>query len=493
MHKNSVLKKVAVVFAVALALRVLVVLWLQFAPPQYQPTMSIFKGDARIYDALARNLASGQGYQLGGDFREFTRIPPLFPLFVALQYLLWGGGVLGVGLCNALLGAATAVLLFVLALHCFSFLTPSSSSREKSEIFGVVVSHKTVQIAYAAGLIFAAYPLEIFNTPYVLKENFSIFLTVAFALAWVRMLSVNQASSKGQAAFSWALLSGVLLGLSVLSRLVHIGLVALFIVVNCWLLWQRHRAQKTNSTSEIAQTAPLSTRLQPRAARLLGMQTLAALVGCLLVLSPWLVRNYNLFGQVLISSHGAGRYFYVANSRSAVPETNGYFEGRTSGTVKNSAAQRRAERRAKRKLQRNNPASHERDYTRAALRDIVSHPQHIAVLVGARLVSMWRPVWAGSSQRTVLLLGVPYVLMMALALPGLLLVRRARKSVLGSVHHEPLTVVAGLILFYFVGHAAFWGMIRERQFVEPYLILFAAYTWGMWVLQRDKSSVATAP
>jgi hypothetical protein len=150
-----------------------------------------------------------------------------------------------------------------------------------------------------------------------------------------------------------------------------------------------------------------------------------ALVACVLVLSPWLVRNYNLFGHVMLSSHGVGRYFYVANSRAAVPESNGYFEGRTATR---RPEERRAVQRAQPMLRSKNVTGREGAYARAALRDIVSHPRHIVALVSARLVSMWRPVWEGSSLRTLLLLGVPYLLMMALALPGLVLARRARKN-----------------------------------------------------------------
>jgi hypothetical protein len=230
MNKQSVLKKMAAVFAVALAIRVLVVLWLYFAPPQYQPSMAIFTGDAKLYDALARSLASGQGYQLEGNFREFTRVPPLFPCFIALQYLLWGGGVLGAGLCNALLGAITAALLFVLALHCFSFL-PRPDPRGNLQHAKIFRYHHfapdTASGLYhgfgVRGLSSGSFQHALCSKGKLLDFPDGGFCSGLGAHAHnARFLCCDKGfTTKG--AYGLAFLTGALLGLSVLSRLVHVG------------------------------------------------------------------------------------------------------------------------------------------------------------------------------------------------------------------------------------------------------------------------------
>jgi O-antigen ligase len=100
--------------------------------------------------------------------------------------------------------------------------------------------------------------------------------------------------------------------------------------------------------------------------------------------------------------------------------------------------------------------------------------------MGGKLVNMWRPVWAGSSLRTWMVLGVPYLLMMALALPGLALARK---------HPPPdspaVIVLYALILFYVMGHTIFYSMIRERQYIEPFLIAFAGYTLSLLLKRRE--------
>ncbi len=427
----------------------LVVAWLNYAPARLQPGMPIFAADALLYDAVARNIRSGAGFQIEGGYQLL--IAPGFPTFLAALYSLWGPSVVGTGLANALLGALTAVVLFFLVRDGFApaASAPDNAIAKTDSSWGDDFAER---VAFAAALMFAAYPFEIFNTPYVLKENFSIFLTAAFALGWMRMLRVES----GRAQW-WAVGAGLLLGLSVLSRFAHLGLIVPLLLVNIGFIWRRKR--QGNSVSS----------------RVLASNTGWLLLAFGLTLAPWLARNYNVWGQVVLSPHGAGRYLYNANSDLAEPEANGYYEGRGKLLEHNTRLDREIG---------NDVTARERIYARKALGNFLSRPGHVARLMGAKLINMWRPVWGGSSWRTWLVLGLPYVLMMALALPGLWLVSARRHTRDGTARHPFTAVLYALVLFYFLGHLVFYAMIRERQYVEPYLMAFAAYALVYWRERR---------
>src|SRR5712692_6112450 len=65
----------------------------------------VFFGDAVDYDAMARSLLDGRGFYV--EAVGFIR-PPLYPLFVALCYVI--GGLPIVQLVQIVLGASTATL-----------------------------------------------------------------------------------------------------------------------------------------------------------------------------------------------------------------------------------------------------------------------------------------------------------------------------------------------------------------------------------------------
>lgn len=412
------------IFCVAFVLRALFVVWLNYAPSAQGLSVRGYANDSFVYDALARSLASGQGYQVDGDYYWPSSYPPLFPLFLAGLHLLSGGrppSILLIGLVNALFSALTALLLY--SLVQLSFTPQAKEGLDKGSARAV---------AFVAAMIFAVYPFSIFNTAFVLKESFAVFLTVGFALVWIRMLCAEDKKS-----LWWAAFAGAMCGLCVLSRFPHLGLIVLFVVVNLWLSGRR--------------------------GRWLLRETVLALAVFALVLAPWLVRNYYVLGHLALSSHGPSRYLYNANSELAEPESNGYYEAHGSGRAEHNRAVEAATK--------DDLYAKESTYLRHAIRAFVRSPGHVALLVGAKLVSMWRPVWAGSSLRTWLVLGVPYLLMMALALPGLWLARR-------RITRARLYIIVpyAFIIFYLLGHALFYGMIRERQYVEPFLIMFAGYS-----------------
>lgn len=440
------------VFGIAFGIRVLAVVWLNFAPVALRPVMGIFVSDALLYDELGRSLAAGEGYVSVYGLRETAAVPPGFPLLLALLHFLRVFSVPLVGFLNAVWGGLTALMLWDL-LRGSRFQNPATARSSE-------------RVAWLGALGFALYPLEIFNTPFVLKENWAICLTVGFVWAWNRALQVLEPRHK----VWWAMLSGLFLGLSILSRFPHWGLLPLFVIANLLWRWQVRR--------ESARTGDGESSLRP----VLSFGAMAATVGvALLLLAPIFWRNYQLFGQPILSPHGPGRHLYFANSNLSAPESSGYYEARGQARAQDKVD---AATDHDRVLQ-------ERTYARNALRDVLRAPGHTLMLVSAKLQSMWRPVWAGSSLRSWILLGLPYLAMMPLALLGFLWSRRDSRSKEQSeppsvlVEPRTLQLLMWMIGFYAIGHAVFYGMIRERQYVEPYLIAFAAYALARLLLRRE--------
>ena len=100
------------VFVLALSVRLVVAM-----PALARPDLAYAaSGDAPGYVRLAKNIAEGHGFT--ADTLE-PRVPdifrtPGFPLYLALRYAL-GAPVRGGVLLNALFGALTALLIFLLA------------------------------------------------------------------------------------------------------------------------------------------------------------------------------------------------------------------------------------------------------------------------------------------------------------------------------------------------------------------------------------------
>jgi 4-amino-4-deoxy-L-arabinose transferase-like glycosyltransferase len=95
------------VFLLALALRLAFVLWFHARHPSF-----VFP-DSQQYDIVARNVLEGNGFVLQDD-RKAQR-PPVYPLFM----ILCGRSVLAIRVAQAVIGAASCLLVFKLCLLLF--------------------------------------------------------------------------------------------------------------------------------------------------------------------------------------------------------------------------------------------------------------------------------------------------------------------------------------------------------------------------------------
>ena len=234
------------------------VAWMLVFPAQ--PT-----SDGRIYLELADLLCAGERYEIGGA-RAYW--PPGYPLFLSLWFRLLSPSLLVVKLVNLFLFVGTVLVVFCLAKK---------------------VANDTV--ARLSILLLAIWPSYLTLAGLPSKELVLIFIVpcIIFIFFGVAMQKNN--------IFQWTfylLSSGVITGAaSLIQPSMLLFPVALFIVS----LFGKFRPCR------------------------IGVQLCLVLVGMTIVIAPWTIRNYRVFGQfVLISSNG-GSNLYRANNPLA---TGGY-------------------------------------------------------------------------------------------------------------------------------------------------------------------------
>jgi len=382
-------------FAVALVLRVATVVYVNRSYSTF-----VFAPDSRLYDGLAKSLVVGEGYAIGGDHREYTRIAPVFPIYLAVLYGLFGRGVQIVGLANALVGSLTCLIMYGIGRKLLSRWA-----------------------AALGGFLATAYWEFLFWTPFVLKETLALFL---FSGALLLVLESLERGSR-----KVAFLGGCALGLAGLARYPHLAFFP-FLIGAFILSADRKR---------------LRTLILP------------LILGGGLALTPWLARNYVVFGEVLLSNHGPARAFYLTHGPGKVEDTRGY------------AAPEGLDLKRIEEMDQQGTSAHarERSYLRSFLAQVTADPWRLARLVGAKVVNMWRPTWEKFRFQFPIIhipFTVTYAILLALGLVGLVLHTRETGR---------LSLLHVVLLYYLAAHTLWWAEIRNRVYLMPYVIVFAAY------------------
>ena len=251
----------AIVFLIALLARVTFVLFFPALP---------YNIDAAEYVILGQNIADGNGFCYQPGQPTAYRLP-LYPLFLALLFSVFGNdSYTAVAICECVIGALAIVVLYYAALHFIGRNRPAA----------------------IAALILAVYPPLIKLTNAFMTENLFTLFAVLSALMLLRALSDPPSKT-------YAVLAGVIIGLSWLCRPTFGVLVILLPLWALLTTGQRRGDQKT--------------RLK-RTALILGM--------ALLCLVPWIVRNaIAMKAFIPFDAHGGATLWYQHNSLS--PE--GYF------------------------------------------------------------------------------------------------------------------------------------------------------------------------
>ncbi|MDI6791410.1 MAG: glycosyltransferase family 39 protein [bacterium] len=164
------------IFILALAVRLAFVL---FFPPLYAP-------DTGSYEIIAKSLIKGDGFSSAPGIPSAGR-PPLYPLFLAGIYFLFGQSHLAVKLSQALLGAISCIIIYFISKEIFDR-----------------------RVGLWSGAVMALYPPLISTAGFVLSEELAIFLLA------ISILFLTKATKRKQT--GWYVLSGIFMGLTTLCR-----------------------------------------------------------------------------------------------------------------------------------------------------------------------------------------------------------------------------------------------------------------------------------
>lgn len=224
-----------------------------------------------LYSNIAHNLVAGNGYRVTPESAETMMRGPGYVLFLAGIYQFFGESINVVKVANLILGLGTVCIVFFLALRLTS----------------------NTMVAAAAGAITALHPSILVMETRVSVESLFIFLLTLFVFLLDRALRLGTHKS--------LFLAGLSLGVVVLTRSSPIFVVPLMFF---YLVFRS------------ANSLTLSAAFKKVGVLLLG---------AIIVLAPWMARNYALAGTPTFSENlvgiGAFQGLYVTKT---MDEDKGY-------------------------------------------------------------------------------------------------------------------------------------------------------------------------
>ena len=408
--RADVSRALLAVLVVALLARVAVIV----ATPDFRP---IF--DAADFHRHAHSIASGHGYpssQLGVPGPTAFR-PPGYPVFLAGVQKL-GGGWEAERVAGALLGVVTVLLIYLIALRVWG-----------------------ARVALVAAGLAAVFPLLVVRNASLLSEV----LFIPLALASVLALLVFRDDRR----LRWAVASGVLCGLAVLTR------------TNCLLL--------------VVALAAGAWVGRPRLSRAALTAPAVVLLATALTLSPWVIRNAVVFDRFVGLGTGAGYGLsgtYNAESRARSEHPGEPFAPNVLRTYRDLLSRR--------DLNEAELTARFGDRARDYIRD---HPLYVAQTTAWNVLRLLDVERRGEYERTfvaqelqalgvggivspVVLLGSLYVVLL-LALVGAVAEVRSRGP------RAPAFLWASPLLA-LLPALAIYGLPRYRAPADPFLIMLAA-------------------
>jgi 4-amino-4-deoxy-L-arabinose transferase-like glycosyltransferase len=360
--------------------------------------------DSVDYSKAAVNLL------MKGEFGETYRRSPLYPVFLAGIYALFGEKIAPVRMVEALLGACLAVVIALIA----------------GRIAGA-------QVGALAGILWSVYPLGVFVVGLVYPTHLATMLLACALLCMVAQADQELAPGR-------VVLGGIVLGLAALTVPVVLVTIA---TIAAWLLyWQR------------TQRLRLATLL---------------VLGAALPLVPWTMRNYEVYGRLVIIEPRAVQH---------LPPLDWTDQDRHSADLEQKISTRLARpvafaRRVLRefghfwelypeRIRMNQPAVREKVYAE-----------------DSRIVR--KAVFTTSWTSLVTALSVGPTFLFALIGTGAMWFAKDRR--------RDLSLLILTIMSFAMTHSLFYGKMRYRIPVEPYIIILSAYGLRQTWLGLARSSV----
>ncbi|OGL50177.1 MAG: hypothetical protein A2161_11045 [Candidatus Schekmanbacteria bacterium RBG_13_48_7] len=241
--------------------------------------------DAADFDVIANNLSIGNGFGYGvGDLTSWRA--PGYPFFLAGIYYLFGHSYYPVWFFEALAGALLPVFIFYIVKSRFSF-----------------------EIAVIGASICAIYPNLITIVNPGLADNLFSVLTAGMMLVLINL-------NKKPAVF-FLILAGLVAGVNILTKSVFLPFLLVIVPVCMYF----------------------DITLRPRL-----KWYPVTIIAALLILTPWIARNYNVHHRfVLVNTNGGFTLWYNNNNLS---ET-GYYWGVTAANDRQTKINQQIQEREK--------------------------------------------------------------------------------------------------------------------------------------------------
>ena len=254
--------------------------------------------DAAAYAAIAKNLDEGNGFTVGASATQpSTDYSPGLPLFVAGVYKVTGGVHERLArLVLAVIGALAPLFAYLLARRLSQPLDVGSPQGDQ----GLKVGGRAVVAGLIAALAVAIYPATIEYTGMLMTEPLAATLLAGAmpAIPW---------AADGASPWRW-LVPGLTLGALALVRpeYLAIGLLLAALVLLHERLAPRHRSssQKSADSAEKCERTGGDWR---RALVAAGVVVL----GIVVVVAPWTVRNAIALDRFVTVSTGGGQVLYA--------------------------------------------------------------------------------------------------------------------------------------------------------------------------------------
>ena len=179
---------------------------------------------------------------------------PLYPLYSAACYWIFGDRFFFWRALLAIISAATCLLVFGIGRRLFS-----------------------EGVGYIAAMICALYPYFIFYTVFLMSETFLIFFLALSVYCFVRL--------REEPVIRWGVFFGIALGLTFLTRSIVLGLIPVFLFL---LIIEKPRE--------------------------LLIPSLVSVVLFAVTIFPWVIRNYKLHGEFVLLSTRGGYNIWLRNN-----------------------------------------------------------------------------------------------------------------------------------------------------------------------------------
>ena len=383
------------------------------------------------YHRLAQNLISGQGYVIEEQQDANVWRLPLYPFFLAGLYFLFGNGSLPVVSAQIMLNSLSAVLLFGLMRHIF----PRG-------------------VALLAALAYALYPLPHY---YVVRE-LPVILFTFLLLILLHLMYAAYRNPSGLRAFAF----GASQGFATLCLVFMKGfpLFVLLAVAGAGS-WRYLAAGRQERIRGWAWLAFLRSYLAERKG-LLGQYVKLAVImlaGYACILSPWILRNYQVTGAFPVIGVGGGFTLWIGNHIA------------TEGKDFDQLSPERAES-LRREMKQIIGAGtgvdlkNDQELFQEAIRNFRRYPKESLILFIKKAGRLWCAAYTPAMAKYQAFLNTIQLLILIPAVFGLYYTCRQRLQI------GPLLVV---LLYFQIGYTIFFATIRYIIPVMPIVITLSVF------------------